>query len=170
MMQERIVQMAKKYVGQREMKNNSGFKDKDFEKRMKDVGWQDGQAWCSYFAELVWREAYKITTYDKELAKLFSGSATQTYKNFQLSGNWEFGATPREGALAVWRYGVGWQGHIGIVYALDEKDPLKFLTIEGNTNQAGGREGIEVAKKIRFLNKPLTTSGLNLVGFIYPKE
>lgn len=169
MIGEKIVQVAKKYVGQTETKNNSGFKDKEFEKRMADTGWLTGQSWCAYFCELVWREAYKGTSIEKEITKLFSGSATATYKNFELAG-WPVGSLPRDGALAVWRYGTGWKGHIGIVNYLDETDKFKFHTIEGNTNSQGSREGIEVAKKIRFLKKPLTTNGLNLVGFIYPKE
>ena len=40
--------------------------------------------------------------------------------------------------MAVWRLGNGWQGHIGIVIDVHQG---KFSTIEGNTNDKGGREG-----------------------------
>lgn len=168
MIADKIIETAKKYIGKREEPNNSGFKDKEFEKRMSEVGWQKGHAWCCYFCELVWKEAYND---DKktvaEINKLFNASATATYKNFELSNNWILSNKPVPGALAVWRQGVDWRGHIGIVTELVDKNT--FRTIEGNTNDSGGREGIEVARKMRFLNQPFKPKGLNLVGFICPK-
>lgn len=168
MIGEEIVKVAKKYIGQHEKPNNSGFKDADFEKRMKDTGWSTGLSWCAFFCELVWKEAYNNPVVFKELDKLFSGSATTTYKNFELSGTWKVGQEPRPGALAVWRYGSDWKGHIGVV--IDKVGTTSFSSIEGNTNSEGGREGIEVAEKLRKLNAPFSPKGLNLVGFVYPKE
>lgn len=158
----KVVLIARKYVGQTEKPANSGFNDADFEKKMKAVGWLKGQAWCAYFCELVCREA--LPEKDAELAKLFSASAVKTYENFKEAGR--VSDTPRPGYLAVWRYGNGWQGHIGVVTeVLTEK---LFSTIEGNTNAIGGREGYIVARKSRYLNKPFAPKGLNLIGFITP--
>jgi hypothetical protein len=42
-----------------------------------------------------------------------------------------------------------------------------FKCIEGNTNKAGGREGIEVALKTRTYQWK-AMNGLQLVGFIHP--
>jgi len=154
--------IARKYLGQRETPNNSGFKDKAFEKKMTEVGWSKSLAWCSYFAELVWKEAFPEKK--KEFDKLFSGSATATFKNFELA-KWKVGGIPKPGALVVWRYGNGWQGHIGIVSTV--RDNGIFTSIEGNTNAAGGREGIEVAEKVRNHLAPYTANGLNIIGFIY---
>jgi hypothetical protein len=56
-------------------------------------------------------------------------------------------------------------GHAGIVKEINE---TSFTTIEGNGNQSGGREGIEVASLNRsysFNNK----NGLKLLGFVHPK-
>lgn len=166
MIAEKIKQVALSYIGKTEKPNNSGFNDAEFEKRMKDTGWSKSLSWCAFFTELVWKEAYAQTKLVAELNKLFSGSATATYKNFELGG-WQVGNKPKVGALAVWRYGNGWQGHIGIVV---EENGVSFKSVEGNTNDVGGREGYIVAKKSRITKGLYTAKGLNLIGFVYPKE
>lgn len=164
-----IVRIAKSYIGKTEKPGNAGFTDAEFEKKMTAVGWIKLQAWCSYFTELVWKEAYSgHPEILADLNRLFAASATATYKNFDLDPNWEVGPEPRIGAIAIWRHGIGWQGHAGIDTSLGANN--KFATIEGNTNDMGGREGYIVDDKdTRKLNAPFTKTGLNLIGFIYPK-
>lgn len=156
-----IVKIAESYIGQREKPNNSGFVDPKFEKKMKAVGWASGQAWCAYFAELVWKEAGQDVSF-------FSASAFKTYLNYEATGK-KGSSTPVPGALVVWRSmknGVaGWTGHIGVV---TEANIAAFKAIEGNTNAIGGREGVEVAKKDRSFKWQVNT-GLQLVGFIHPE-
>lgn len=155
-----IVKVAKKYIGTTEKPNNSGFNNAEFEKRMRQVGFQTGQAWCCYFAELVCKEAL-LNEFDF-LDKNFTSSATATFQNFNLLGD-----TTKKcsvGSLAVWRYGLGWQGHIGIVSKI--LDANTFLCIEGNTNDKGGREGYIVAERERKIVAPFSEKGLNLIGFI----
>lgn len=161
---EKVVEIAKSYIGKTETVNNSGFTDKEFESKMKETGWSKSLSWCAFFTELVWKEA--MPEHKDELNKLFSGSATATYKNFDLSDNWKTGATPKPGALAVWRYGNGWQGHIGIV---TEVTATTFKSVEGNTNDKGGREGYIVALKNRVIKGKYQPKGLNLIGFVYPE-
>ena len=159
---------ANHYIGEHEKPANSGFIDSVFEERMKQVGWLKGQAWCAYFAELVWTEAY--TEYKPELLprlkQLFAASATAMYKNFSLSGDFKVSKTPEEGAMVMWREGIGWQGHTGIVTAFS--GGTVFNTVEGNTNTNGSREGVEVAAKIRPLDWIVKQNGLNLIGFVIP--
>lgn len=155
-----IAQTAKKYIGQTEKPNNSGFNSPEFEQRMKAVGWQKGQAWCSYFCELVCKEAMpEITTV---LDGLFSASATQTWQNFEIAKMTT--QKPVIGSLAVFRYGNGWQGHIGIVVEIIDDKSIKL--VEGNTNDGGSREGYIVCEKKRKTNTPFQAKGLNLIGFI----
>lgn len=164
-----VVATAKKYLGETETPNNSGFKDADFQKRMEQVGWVKGAAWCTYFGELVCKEAYAGNLdIIVLLNKLFDGSATATYKKFELdkSGKFSVGQIPKPGALAVWRFGVDWRGHFGIVEVVNVNQN-DFASIEGNTNDDGSREGYEVARRNRKAKKPFTAKGLNLVGFIY---
>jgi hypothetical protein len=178
---QHIGNTALKYLGQTELKNNSGFKDKQLEKRMSEVGWKMGESWCAYFAELVWKEAYDSYEMKNDISKelldkLFSGSSTQTHKNFDQSNFITRNQTnknllqkvPVPGALAIWRYGNDWTGHTGIV--LEPIGNAAFISIEGNTNDDGAREGYEVAKRIRKLNAPFSENGLNLIGFIYPLQ
>ena len=163
---EKVIEVAERYLGQTEIAGNKGWKDKTFEAKMKAVGWKPTDSWCAYFTELVWKEAYgKEHKLWPAMDKLFSASATATYANFSQSSLFKVGKLPAPGALAVWRYGTDWRGHIGICTSAAVLG--KFDTIEGNTNAAGGREGMFVAKKLRALGQPHRPAGLNLVGFVY---
>jgi hypothetical protein len=159
---ERIIETAKKYIGQKEKTGNMGFINPDFDAKMRSVGFANGQAWCAYFAELVWRESGQDTT-------PFSASAFKTYLQYESAGR-KGSQIPLPGSLAVWRSVKngqrGWTGHIGIVASATE---TSFECIEGNTNKAGGREGIEVAIKTRTYNWK-AINGLQLVGFIHPES
>lgn len=53
-----IVEVAKSYVGIKEIGNNEGFENADFQTNMKTVGWRSGSPWCNFFTDLVWKEAY----------------------------------------------------------------------------------------------------------------
>jgi len=165
-----VIEIAKSYLGQKEIKGNKGFEDKEFEKRMKAVGFVSGWAWCCLFAELCYVSAF--VDKKEELTKLFSASVSKTQNNFINSKNWDFVRTPTPGSLAIFRSvrngRLRWTGHIGIVEKFNKKDNT-FNCIEGNTNGSGGREGIEVARKVRRLvfDRP---NGLVLQGFIIPKK
>lgn len=163
---DHVVRIARSIVGQKELSGNAGFHDPDFQKRMQEVGFKKGEAWCAYTGELIWKEAFgqDHPFYDL-LDQLFSASATKTFSNFEQNENFKTGQFPKRGALAIWRYGKGWQGHMGVVTELFNGPA--FLSVEGNTNKAGGREGIEVAEKKRRTLEPYKPNGLNLVGFVY---
>ena len=171
--QEIIVKTAKSYVGQEEIKGNRGFKDPLFEEKMKNVGFVNGYAWCALFTELVWREAYAQTNgiIQEECAKLFSASVVATKNNFKKAG-WVVNSQPVPGALIVWQKYKGDTptafGHIGIVTELSGS--FDVITVEGNTsNKPNDREGFIVAeKKHRVVFN--SGSGLNLIGFVHPKE
>ena len=169
--QQEIVKTAVGFLGQKELKNNSGFQSAQFQKLMESVGWNKGNAWCAFFAELVWCSAYTKLGYEEFsnviLRKIFSPSATGTYQNFIASKNVPISKVPEIGALAVWQLGNSWKGHIGIVESLDLVNNT-FQCIEGNGNPAGSREGIEVVRKNRKLNLPFSKTQLNLLGFVYP--
>jgi hypothetical protein len=163
---QRIASIAKGYIGQQEVRGNKGFKDAFFEEKMKAVGWNVGEAWCATFAELVWREAYAQmnSEVEHELRSLFSSSATKTFSNFKFS---KYGVSkkPEVGSLVCFKYGKGWQGHIGIVVAINGKE---MVCVEGNTNTQGGREGIEVGEVRRILDFTSSDDKLNLLGFVNP--
>lgn len=167
-----ILLSATKYIGIKEKPNNYGFYDEEFDKKMELVGFNSGESWCALFAELVWKEAY--SQYNSFMVaildKLFSDSAVKTFSNFSKSSMFTIGKVPEIGSLVVWqKYLNGeksWQGHIGIFTGMIGG---KMLTIEGNTNDNGSREGDGVYKKTREINY-FNDNGLRLLGFVNPKS
>jgi hypothetical protein len=161
----KVIEVAKKYLEQSELKGNVFKTDTELGRRLKESGHKDGEAWCSYFAESVFCEAYPEKA--KSLRTMFDGSAVTTLKKFRQMG-YTILAEPRAGALVIWqRYNKGvasWQGHAGIV--IEVLPGGSFLTIEGNTNVAGSPEGTSVKIKTRTRKKFIT--GLNILGFVLP--
>jgi hypothetical protein len=163
-----IVKTAKSFVGQQEIDGNQGFQNPRFETIMKSVGWKIGQAWCSYFAEAVYSLSAKGDQKAiKLIERLFSGSAVRTLSNFEEAG-YRASAKAVEGSIVIWqqmkRGQKDWRGHVGIVI---EVHPDHFVTIEGNTNSEGGREGGIVAVRKRKYSFHVH-NGLELRGFIHP--
>lgn len=157
-------EVARRYLGQTEKPGNMGFLDEAFEYKMKQVGFVKGHAWCSYFAELVFEEAFP-ERFD-ELEKLFSGSTIQTFKNFR-DGAYPIGNVPVLDHLVIWQRYVNGQptptGHAGVVSEV--MSTWEFKSIEGNTNDAKGREGYIVAEHSRKVLADVK-NGLKVMGFI----
>lgn len=167
-----IVNTAKSYIGQREKPGNTGFVDPEFEKSMISFGFKPGYSWCALFGEKVWMEAYN--NYNKNisiaLTSIFSVGAIDTLNRFKKSNLFIFTTTqPIPGALVFWQKykdGVaGWQGHVGIFLQMSNG---KMITIDGNTNNKGSRDGDGVYQKEREIDL-YNNNGLRLVGFINPK-
>lgn len=150
------IEVAKKYIGQKELPGNIFDPKSPLGKIIIEAGQKDGEAWCAYFCEAVFVET---------LRSLFSASAVQTFQNFKNAG-YEITEGPKVGALVVWqRYKDGkptWMGHCGIVTKVNADG--SFLSIEGNTNSAGSREGDSVQEKVR--KNVRTDEGLNILGFV----
>jgi hypothetical protein len=176
---KKIIELCYYYEGQEEIKGNAGFKDDIFQQKIEAVGWNTGQAWCSYFAELIWKEAYGHfdSTVINKLDKLFSANAVKTFENFKNSKDFKTATNQNlePGDLVIWSYyknnepkkvDIWTLGHIGIVTQVAQ---LFFLSMEGNTNSQGGREGIEVAEKKRSYSF-YKENGLRLLGFVKPKN
>lgn len=177
--QQTVLEIAPKFLGMTEKPNNSGFYEHDRilkltgmqpEELMISMGWQKGWSWCAMMPEIIWKLVYSKfdSTIIKELDKLFSASVAQTMMNFKLSDNWVINDIPDYGSIAIWRYfdknfEMKQEGHTGIVYDFIHD---YIQTYDGNTNAAGGREGIEFAAKKRVLDFT-PRPGLVLQGFIH---
>lgn len=157
-------EVALKYIGQTEVPGNMGFNDATFQAKMVSVGFQKTHAWCSYFAELVFKEAYPEKS--AEFTERFSGSTVLTFNNFKLAG-YLIGHVPYPNNLVIWRsYKNGKAlptGHAGIV--IDVKSTWEFMSVEGNTSDEKSREGYIVARHERKVLKDVT-NGLKILGFI----
>jgi len=161
----KIVKFSEIFIGQTEVGDNLGFTSKRFEELMKEVGWKPGDAWCVYFAKLVWYNMAPEFLKQKILKKV-SGNVFTTWDNLKNDENFKISTIPQQGDMAVWRlYRNGEPqsgGHVGIVKKLGFGN---FTTIEGNTDDSGLGRGYIVAEKTRnidFTNK----NGLRLMGFI----
>ena len=177
---EEIVKAALADQGQKEIKGNHGWKDPNFDALMRTTGWQDGQSWCAYWAEKIWRQVYsrRDPKMEQVIARLFSANAVQTYNSF-FASSFITSDTPVEGAVVIWQHmkkgrpsfvgDTQWiTGHAGIVINTGGHSN-EFETLEGNSNESGGREGIEVARQTRKLEF-IKDNGLQLLGFIHPKN
>ena len=51
---KKVARLSLLFKGIEEVGNDAGFSNKVFEQMMRDVGWKDGEAWCSYFAKVVY--------------------------------------------------------------------------------------------------------------------
>jgi hypothetical protein len=159
-----IKQISESYIGQKEKRGNMGFIDEAFEKKMRGVGFYDGAPWCGFFAMLVWKEAGQDIS-------LLSASSRRIIEKATKARNWH--SEPKEGAVVVWatfRSGKRQTtGHIGVVTNIDG---MTYTTVEGNTTERGGRDGVIVAQRHRVLSKEAwkTTNGLRLMGFCYPEQ
>lgn len=164
-----IISWAYEYIGKEEIRGNMGFKDVEFDKKMDSVGFKDGYAWCCLFCELVWVEGYKDFNPEMlpTLAKEFSAGTVRTFRHFKAL-KWT-SQTPEVGDIVIWqtyKKGVAkGTGHAAIIFEINGN---VLTTIEGNTNDKGGREGYIVAKKTRKINFT-NNNGLRMLGFIKPR-
>lgn len=159
-----IVEIARKDVGKRETRANSGFEDKDLQKRMEAVGWQPGWAWCASIQEAWAWEAYPDK---KEAIKgLFVPSAVNTFRNLVKAG-YKSSMIPTEGAFVYWQKmddgKALWQGHAGVVSKVISD--TEFYSIEGNTSNNGSRNGDGVYELRRKINTNVE-NGLKVIGFV----
>jgi hypothetical protein len=176
-MAEEVVKFAQEQIGKQEHPGNQGFEDPFLDNLMRQVGFENGWAWCALFAEACWRyptfegKSQVIAT----ISDCFSANAVRTLENFDKddSGYFKVNKEAAPGAVVIFekrrggvpvKTGIWTLGHAGIVEAVQ---PNLFVAIEGNTNSSGGREGIEVARKNRTYNMN-GTDGLCVLGFIHP--
>lgn len=158
----KVIDTARKYLGQKELTGNKFDNNTELGKRLHEAGQKDGEAWCAYLGEAVCTEAYPEKA--KDLQKLFSASAVQTFKNF-VAADFTVTAVPFPGALVVWRRYQDakpmWQGHLGIV---TEVTPGGFKSVEGNSNAQGSRDSDSVVENTR--TEKYNPDGLTVMGFI----
>jgi hypothetical protein len=163
-----LPKIAAQFVGIQEIPNNQGWKDEFLSHLMESVGFQKGWAWCALFAQ-VCTELY-LAQFDSSLInkyrKCFSPSAVSTYNNFKKHYPDMVSSSPEKNAIIVWqKYKDGKQtaqGHEGIFCKFNQG---WVTSIDGNTNEAGSREGDGVYRKMRDIttNKQ---NGLVFLGFI----
>lgn len=167
---DEIIQTAKSFLGQEEIQPNNGFKDPTFDAKMKSIGFYKGASWCGFFVILILKEVYKdAPEIWAHLKNILSPGTHQMWLNFKAPNGIITGQAPKVGAVAIWQEGGGISGHTGIVTSVDP-DGKHFVSVEGNTNGQGGRNGYRVWNNLHLIGQPHSEKGLNLLGFGYMPE
>lgn len=110
----------------------------------------DGNPWCDMFVSWVGAQVGAGATVGKAA---FTPAHVAWFK---ARGRW--GYTPKPGAIVFFQWpGMGRVAHVGIVEAV--RPDGSIVTIEGNTDEAGGRTGGKVMRKVRRAN---------IAGYGYP--
>lgn len=179
-----ILSLASSHTGAiKETGSNAGFNDAGFEALMKSAGWSKGLPWCMFYAIAVWLENAEDDKTRKAI-RCLGGGTQAAWKNAGKCG-FKTGSEPEVGAIAIFqKQGNASQGHAAIVakttgwtewFVADKRNGIalknnEFLTIEGNTDESGSREGDGVYAKVRTLTfgEPQKGSSNVLLGFIYP--
>lgn len=163
----RISRTAKRFKNEKEIGNNSGFENKKLESLMKKTGWKSGEPWCMAFVKSVVWKSVKNPTKRKVIDKTLNSGTQSSFANMlnDTTGTFKQITKPKRGDIVIWERMTGCagtgKGHAGIVLSAT-KTGIK--TIEGNTNEAGSREGTAVLKKERKLDFE-NCNGLRIKGF-----
>ena len=141
---QRVIDTALTQVGVREATGkNDGAQ---VEKYLRVVGLGKGYAWCAAFISWVYK-VNRITTFKTAWAPAWFT------KNARAANE-----TPQPGdVFGLWIKNR--IGHVGLVY---KWGPKYVVTIEGNTNEAGSREGDGVYVKRRLTKQIYKTA--NWIG------
>lgn len=147
--EEPVVEPPKKktleeiYLSQVGVREKTGKNDGvEVEKYLKSVGLGKGYAWCSAFTHWCLNEA----GYD--VSKMTAWSPSAYNKNNIITSKGTFYKEPKPGDVFVLYYpNLKRIGHTGFFHR--QQNSTVFETVEGNTNQAGSREGDGVYRKFR---------------------
>lgn len=157
------------FVGIKEIGKNKAFSDALFEQMMKDVGWRSGEAWCAALVKAVYMACFP---FDRDwLSKNLGKGAYINFKTvigLNSVGDKKYIAIrqpdPRVGDIACWQNGNTEFGHTGIVSEVITNTSI--MCIEGNTSQAGVRDGDGVYENRRNAAIGASLGGLIFRGYI----
>lgn len=156
---------------------NKGFTDGAWQAMMRSVGWSTSQAWCAYFVKLFMIQFY---SFDREwIEKNITGSAVgnfNTVNALNKRGDRRYiTVTTNTPQIAdIFCQGIVGKGHTGVVTEIvneadtSNKTPSTIISIEGNTNLSGSREGDRVLRLKRQMAVGFASKGSSkkLVGYI----
>lgn len=161
-LQSLALQIAQGQVGQAEEPkgSNSGPMVNQY---LKATGLQPGYAWCQAFVYWCYNEAAKQLSRSNPLVK--TAGVAQCWSETKSKLKIPAGAArqdpsilePGQQFILVFNNG---NGHTGLIERVEAGNGTLLHTIEGNSNNDGGREGYAVVRHIRKLEDKA------LAGFI----
>ena len=139
-LQQKALRVAISQIGQKENPLGSNW-GKPVQDYLKAVGINFPASWCMAFVYWCFEQCGPNNPLVKTGGVLNAWSTAD--RKYRVVGD------PQPGDIFIMNFGKG-LGHTGIV----EKVDTNFIyTIDGNTNDSGSREGIEVCRKQRPRNK-----------------
>ncbi|MBP5369766.1 MAG: CHAP domain-containing protein [Bacteroidales bacterium] len=133
-----ILTEANKYVGIKEVGDNAGFSDADFEKKMKNIGWVKGRAYCAAFVRFVLLNIAKgnALQFFKTNATQHSATTFSLFKNAasKKSEYVEIISKPEPGCIILYN------GHTEICES--DIDGSTVNVISANSKFSDGSEGV----------------------------
>lgn len=128
-LQKQLIRFASSDIGRKEVGRNSGAYVKAL-RAFCDFPANATGPWCAVFASYHIKQAYKISRNSLPPFELSRG-ARALLRNIVRSDAGRRIATPEPGAIAVWRRGGGWTGHVRIVQSYDASSDT-MTCIAGN--------------------------------------
>lgn len=110
---------------------------------LASVGLPKGYAWCMAFVYWAFQQASHELNVKNPLIR--TAGVLRQWNETKLSKV----KTPKAGDIFIMDFGGG-AGHTGLVVGLEGK--TKIRTFEGNTNDAGSREGLKAMFRIRTIS------------------
>lgn len=139
-LQQKALKVAIGQIGQKENPLGSNW-GKPVQDYLKSVGINFPASWCMAFVYWCFEQCGPGNPLVKTGGVLNAWNTAD--KKYRVVGD------PQPGDIFIMNFGKG-LGHTGIV----EKVDANFIyTIDGNTNDSGSREGIEVCRKQRTRSK-----------------
>lgn len=143
-LQQRSLEVAITQIGQHEQPPGSNWGEPVIS-YLASVGINFPAAWCYSFAYWCFTEASKEMGTPNPLPK--TGSVLHAWHTVDVIHR--VTGEPQPGDIFIQDHGQG-LGHCGIV---ERVEASVVHTIDGNTNNNGSREGVDVERKIRNRNK-----------------
>lgn len=139
------------YLSQIGVREKTGHNDgKDIEKYLRSVGLGKGYAWCAAYVRWCFDSAGVRTTINGAAASAHNSKDLVWFHKTQLK-------IPQPGdVFTLWYNALNRIGHTGFYHRTINS--TVYESVEGNTNEAGSREGDGVYKKYRSFNATYSIS------------
>jgi hypothetical protein len=139
---QRVVEIYSNEIGVRELTgNNDGERVEEY---LRSCGLRKGQPWCAAFVTWTFKQA--------EVSAVVSGYSPSWFPNKRViyTNGGTNNLTPiQSDVFGIYFSSKGRIAHVGFIDQWDEGTAY-CMTVEGNTNDAGSREGDGVYRKRRL--------------------
>lgn len=134
-----LTQVIESQIGVKEEGGNN--RGEQVEKYLSSVGLSGGYAWCAAFVKWCFLQVGVYTNSNAWSPSWFPDSKVIYHRN----KTWGVSAMPGD-VFGLYYNRLKRIGHVGFIYKVTSK---YFITVEGNTNAGGSREGDGVLKRYR---------------------